>query len=35
MYSKSGKSNQIVKMGGKMFQFNIPADGWATIVYKP
>jgi glucosylceramidase len=34
MYSKSSKSNYIAKVGGKMLQFSMPADGWATVVYK-
>jgi len=34
MYSKSGKSNHTVKVGGKLLQFNMPADGWATVNWK-
>jgi glucosylceramidase len=35
VFATSAKSNYIVKVGGKMFQFSMPANGWATIKYKP
>jgi glucosylceramidase len=35
VYSKSAKSNYLVAIGGKKLQFSMPADGWATIKYKP
>jgi glucosylceramidase len=35
VYSSAAKSNYIVKVGGKMFQFSMPAGGWATVKYKP
>jgi glucosylceramidase len=34
MYSKTAKSNYIVKIGGKLLQFSMPADGWATVKFK-
>lgn len=34
MYASSGKSNYIVKIGGKMLQFNMPSGGWATVKFK-
>jgi len=35
LYASSGKSNYTVSLGGKKLQFNMPSDGWATVVYKP
>jgi len=33
--SGSAKSDYVVDMGGKKFQFNMPSNGWATLKYKP
>jgi glucosylceramidase len=35
VYSASANSNYIVSIGGKKFGFAIPAQGWATVKYKP
>ena len=34
VYAKSAKSNYIVKIGGQLLQFAMPADGWASVVYE-
>ena len=34
-YSKPAKTNYIVSIGGKKLQFAMPADGWATVKFKP
>jgi glucosylceramidase len=35
LWASSGKSNYTVKIGGKLLQFNMPSNGWATVKYKP
>jgi glucosylceramidase len=35
IYAQTGKSSYTVALGGKKLQFNMPSDGWATVVYKP
>lgn len=35
VYSRMGKSDYTVAIGGKKLQFAIPAGGWATVKYKP
>ncbi len=32
VFSSSGKSNYVVAVGSKKVQFNMPANGWATVV---
>ena len=33
--SGSSVSNYTVAIGGKKLQFSMPANGWATVKYKP
>jgi glucosylceramidase len=33
--SGAANSNYVVSIGGKKFQFAMPANGWATAKYKP
>ena len=33
--SGSANSNYLVKIGGKLLQFAMPASGWATVKVKP
>ena len=33
--SGSANGNYIVNIGGKMLQFAMPANGWATVKYQP
>ena len=33
--SGSANSSYVVLIGGQKLQFSMPADGWATVVYKP
>jgi hypothetical protein len=33
--SGAANANYVVAIGGKKFQFAMPANGWATVKYKP
>jgi len=35
VYNAGGAAATTVSIGGKMFQFQAPANGWATVNYKP
>jgi glucosylceramidase len=35
MYNSGSATTYIVAVGGKKFQFSMPANGWATINYVP
>ena len=35
VYASANKSNYTVNIGGKLLQFNMPAEGWATVKLAP
>ncbi len=35
MYNPGSAGNFIVSVGGKLIQFMMPAQGWATLLYVP
>ncbi len=35
MYNSGGGNTTTVSVGGKMYEFDMPGDGWATVLHKP
>ena len=35
MYSSAANANYVVAIGGKKYQFSMPAKGWATVLVRP